>query len=122
MDPGKATRIILNCLTLNAKDGYDVELRIMVPEEQTICRSKIRMRGGTIFVQKVRKATELVGKVLHQWDDQVSYQTLTLEEIIRSVQRADVANYLQEDSSIIKEYVTTVMTKQPRKPQEELNV
>jgi len=122
MDPGKATRIILNCLTLNAKDGYDVELRIMVPEEQTIYRSKIRMRGGTIFVQKVRKATEVVGKVLHQWDDQVSYQTLTLEEIIRSVQRADVANYLQEDSSIIKEYVTTVMTKQPRKPQEELNV
>jgi len=122
MDPGKATRIILNCLTLNAKDGYDVELRIMVPEGQTIYRSKIRMRGGTIFVQKVRKATEVVGKVLHQWDDQVSYQTLTLEEIIRSVQRADVANYLQEDSSIIKEYVTTVMTKQPRKPQEELNV
>ena len=122
MDSGKATRIILNCLTLNAKDGYDVELRIMVPEGQTIYRSKIRMRGGTIFVQKVRKATEVVGKVLHQWDDQVSYQTLTLEEIIRSVQRADVANYLQEDSSIIKEYVTTVMTKQPRKPQEELNV
>ena len=122
MDPGKATRIILNWLTLNAKDGYDVELRIMVPEGQTIYRSKIRMRGGTIFVQKVRKATEVVGKVLPQWDDQVSYQTLTLEEIIRSVQRADVANYLQEDSSIIKEYVTTVMTKQPRKPQEELNV
>jgi len=122
MDSGKATRIILNWLTLNAKDGYDVELRIMVPEGQTIYRSKIRMRGGTIFVQKVRKATEVVGKVLHQWDDQVSYQTLTLEEIIRSVQRADVANYLQEDSSIIKEYVTTVMTKQPRKPQEELNV
>jgi len=57
MDPGKVTRIILNWLTLNAKDGYEVELRIMVPEEQTIYRSKIRTRGGTIFVQPIQKAT-----------------------------------------------------------------
>jgi len=119
MDPGKATRIILNWLTLNAKGGYEIELRIMVPEEQTIYRSKICMRGGTIFVQQIRKATELVGKALHQWVDRVNYQTLTLEEIIRSVQRADLTNYLQEDSNILKDYVATVMTKQPGDPQEE---
>ena len=102
MDPGKATRIILNWLTLSAKNGYEIELRIMVPEEQTVYKSKIRMRGGTMFVQQIRKATELVGKALHQWNDQVNCKTLTLEEII-SVQRADFANSLQENTSILQE-------------------
>jgi len=32
MHPGKTIRIVLNWLTLNAKDGYEIELRIPVPE------------------------------------------------------------------------------------------
>jgi len=39
MNPGKAARLILNWLTLNTKNGYDIELRIMVPEERMVCRS-----------------------------------------------------------------------------------
>jgi len=102
MDPGKATRLILNWLTLNAKNGYDIELRIMVPEERMVYRSRIRMRGGAMFVQQTRGAPELVGKALHQWNDHVNYRTLTLEEII-SVQRAELTNSLQEDCSILQE-------------------
>jgi len=60
------------------------------------------MRGGTMFVQQKREAPELVGKALHQWENHVNYCTLTLEEII-SVQRADLANSLQEDRSIVQE-------------------
>jgi len=103
MDPGKTTRLIRNWLTLNAKNGYDIELRIMVPEEEMVYKSRIRMRGGTMFVQQTREAPELVGKALHQWNDHVNYRTLTLEEIIRSVQRADLTNSLQEDCSILQE-------------------
>jgi len=54
----------------------------------------------------------LIGKILHQWDGWVNYQTLTFEEIIRSIQRADVANYLEEDNSLIKDYIETVMTQE----------
>jgi len=77
MDPGKATKLILNWLTLNAKSGYDVELRLMVPEEQMVYRRRIRMRDGTIFVQDTREVPELIDKALHQWNDHVNYPTLT---------------------------------------------
>jgi len=33
MHPGKATKLILNWMTLNAKNGYEIELRLMVPDE-----------------------------------------------------------------------------------------
>jgi len=56
-----------------------------------------------MFVRQTREAPELFGKALHHWDNQVNYRTLTLEEIIRSVQRADPANSLQEDGSILQE-------------------
>ena len=103
MDPGKAMRLVLNWLTLNAKNGYKIELRIKVPEEQMVYKSRIRMGGGTMFVQQTREAPELVGKALHQWDNHINYRTLTLEEIIRSVQRVDLTNSLQEDRSILQE-------------------
>jgi len=103
MDPGKATKLILNWLTLNAKNGYEIQLRLMVPEKQTVSKSKIYMRSGAMFVRQTREAPELIGKALHHWDNQVNYRTLTLEEIIRSVQRADLANSLQEDSGILQE-------------------
>jgi len=51
---GKTTRIILNWVTLNAKNEYEIELRIMVPEEQMVYKSRIRMRSGTMFVQQTR--------------------------------------------------------------------
>ena len=56
-----------------------------------------------MFVQPKREAPELVGKALHQWENHVNYCTLTLEEIIRSAQWADLANSLQEDRSILQE-------------------
>jgi len=102
MDFGKATRVVLNWLILNAKNGYDVELSVMVPEERMVYKSRIRMRGGTMFVQQTREAPELIDKVLHQWNDHVNYRTLTSEEIIRSVQRAELTNSLQEDCSILQ--------------------
>jgi len=102
MKPEIATRLILNWLTLNAKDGYDVEIRIKVPEEQTVYKSKICMRQRTIFIRQTRKTPELISKALHQWDNQVNYRTLTLEEIM-SVQRTDFANSMQEDHSILQE-------------------
>jgi len=118
MHPGKAIRTILNWLTLKAKDGYEIELRIPVPEQQTIYESKLHLKDGTIFVQRIQDAPRLIGKALHQWDINVNYQTLTLEEI-RSVQSADITNLLQEDDSILKDYVATVMKRQPGDPQED---
>ena len=96
MESKTVTRLLLNWLTLNAKEGQDVEIRIDVPEKQTVYKSKISVRQGSMFIRKAREAPELVGKALHHRDDQVNYCTLTYSEILRSVQRADVVNCLQE--------------------------
>jgi len=102
MEPEKATRLILNWLTINAEDGYEVEIRIRVPEEQKVCKNKICMRHGAMYVRQTREAPQLIGKALHHWNDQVNYRTLTLEEIM-SVQRVDLTNSLQEDCGILQE-------------------
>jgi len=107
----------LDWLTLNAKNGYEID--IPVPEEQTNYESKLHLKGGTNFVRRVQDTPRLIGKVLHQWDINVTYQTLTLEEIIRSVQRADITNLLHEGERTLKDYVTTVMEMQPRDSQED---
>jgi len=39
------------------------------------------MRQGTMFVSKTREAPELIGKALHCWPNEVSYSTLTHEEV-----------------------------------------
>jgi len=105
MGPETATRLMLIWLTLNAKDGYDVEIRIRVPEKQTMYKSKMCMRQGAIFVRQTQEAPELIDKLWHQRDNKVNYNTLTLEEIIRSVQRADLINSQHDEDSLLHELV-----------------
>jgi len=56
--------------------------------------------------------------MLHQWNLQVTYQTLTLEEIQSSVNRADATNLLH-DCDVMKSYVTNFVTEQLANSQEE---
>jgi len=50
-----------------------------------------------MFVSKIREATKLNGKALHCWLNDVSYQTLTNDELQRSVERADAVNKIRTD-------------------------
>jgi len=66
MHPGEAIRIVLNWLTLNTTEGYEIELRIPVPEEQTVYESRLQLKDNTIYVRQVQDAPGLIGKMLHQ--------------------------------------------------------
>jgi len=55
------------------------------------------MRQGIMFVSRTRKIPEYIGKALHCWAKDVSYKTLTHDEVQRSVKRADAVNNLKED-------------------------
>jgi len=92
MQPGKAMRIAVNWLTVNAKNGYEIELLMPVPEEQMVYVIGLSSRCRSIYVRYVHAAPGLIGKMLHQRDLQVNYQTLTLEEIQSSVYCAEAAN------------------------------
>ena len=92
MQPGKAMRIAVNWLTVNAKNGYEIELLMPVPEEQMVYVIGLSSRCRSIYVRYVHAAPGLIGKMLHQQDLQVNYQTLTLEEIQSSVYCAEAAN------------------------------
>jgi len=78
----------------------------------------LRLKDNTIYVRPVKVAPGLIGKMLHQWNLQVTYQTLTLEEIQSSVNRADATNLLH-DCDVMKSYVTNFVTEQLANPQEE---
>jgi len=62
--------------------------------------------------------SELSGKILHQWDAQVNYRMLTLEEIKSSVNRAEATNLIF-DCDVMKNYVTNFVTGQLASSQEE---
>jgi len=59
-----------------------------------------------------------MGKTLHQWDSQVTYETLTLEEIQRSVERANATNGIQEHHDAVKDDIDNLAVKQLKRHQE----
>jgi len=109
---------VLSWMTFNAENGHEIELRIPVPEEQAVYVTSIRMKDRTMYVRYVHAAPGLIGKVLHQWDDQVNYRRLTLEEIKSSVNRAEATNLIL-DCDVMKNYVTNFVTEQLANSQEE---
>jgi len=96
MQPETALRLMLNWLILNAKSGHEIQLRVKVPEEQMVYMSSLMLRHGTMYVRCVHIAPELRGKILYKWDSQTTYETLTIEEIQRSIKCANALNDLQE--------------------------
>jgi len=84
-------------MTLNGREGHDYEIHITVPEKQTVYKNQATMRQGGMFIRKTREAPELLGKALHCWPNRVNYNTLTHDEVQKSVLRADAVNNLAED-------------------------
>jgi len=87
-------------------------MRVSAPEEQTVYEVILQCKNRTIFIRRIDNVQRLRGKALHVWDNDVNYQTLTLEEIIKSVQRADMANLLIEDNSDLENVAAMFMERQ----------
>jgi len=64
-----------------SKSGRDVETCIAVPEIQTVYRTTIGMRQGTMFVSETREAPEVIGKALRCWFNEVSHSPSTHKEV-----------------------------------------
>ena len=86
-----------NWWTINAKEEQCAELRVRVPEKQTVYKTQVAMRQGGTFIRKAREAPELIGEALHCWPNKVTYTTLTHDEVQKSVLRTDAVNSLSED-------------------------
>ena len=105
--------LVLNWLTIHAKNGHKIELRISEPEEQKIYASGLLLKHNAIYVQYVYDAPELIGKTLHYWDLPVTCQTLTLKEIQNSVDRANAINLLN-DCDALEHCVNNLATRQTK--------
>lgn len=103
MEPGKVICLILNWLTLHFYRQGNLELRINAEEEKMVYKAKIYLQRGNIRIRKVKKAPQLIGKMLHQWDDQVNYDTLTVGTLVKSVQTADIINERQEVKVLLQD-------------------
>jgi len=119
MQLGKPLRLVLNWLTLNTRNGYEIEMRMQVPEEQMTYTSSLVLKRSAIRVRYIHATPGLLGEVLHQWDTYVSYETLTLEEIQCSVDRANATNAIREKHDIMQNYVDNFVVQQLMSPQEE---
>lgn len=81
MDIDAATKAALNWLVNNSQPGQHYEIRLQVPERQTVFVTQLANRGGTLQIRKVREAPELIGKALYCWRNNVNYQALTYDEV-----------------------------------------
>jgi len=80
-------------------NGRQYEIRLQVPEKQTVYVARLADRNRSLYVVSIRETPELTGKALHCWFRNTSYQTLTHDEIQQSVKRADAVNNIKEDVS-----------------------
>ena len=87
---------MLNWLTMSVKASHTVQLLVEVPEEQRIYTCWLRVSQSNIHVPRVYATPRLMGRVLHKWDPQVTYETLTVKEMQNSIKRANDVNGIQE--------------------------
>jgi len=88
MDRTKAIVIVLNWIMMYAREGHKFDLRI--PSSNKVYETCLSVHKKSIYVQEIREAPELIGKVWHYWGEQVNYQTLTPEKIQNSTYHADL--------------------------------
>ena len=96
MLPAKAIWTVVNWLSINAKDGHELCLRIPVGNSKGVYEAWLVTKARTNYVKSIRKVPELIGKIWHYWDAHVNYQTLTLEKIKNSTYHADLTEYFIE--------------------------
>jgi len=113
MLPGKAIRLVLNWIAINARNEHEIELRMPVLEEQPMVYvASIRMKERTIHVRYVRAAPELIGNISQQWGAYVTYRTRTLKERKKSVINAGGINFFLESIDMQNNDIT-FMAEQP---------
>jgi len=99
----KAMCIIVNWLVNNATPGYEIPLRVPDSLERQIYEAELVTKGRTIYITNIRKAPELIGKLLHCWDEGTNYNTLTMEKIMYSSEHADLIESFPETDNVSKE-------------------
>ena len=103
MVPEKALYIVTTRLVNNATPGYEIPLRVPDSLERQIYEAELVTKGRTIYITNIRKAPELIGKLLHCWDEGTNYNTLTMEKIMYSSEHADLIESFPETDNVSKE-------------------
>jgi len=104
MVPEKALCIVTNWLVNNATPGYEITLRIADSVERQVYEAQLVTKGRTIYITNIRKAPELIGKLLHCWVEGTNNNTLTREKkIMYSSENADLIESFPETDSASKE-------------------
>jgi len=106
MLPNRAIRLVTNWLMINAETGDKVDLRILEPSEQKVYMSDLAVQKTGVYVQRMREVPMSTNEILHIWEPSVNYQTLTLEEIQLSIERAEAAKLLNDCGALEKLSIT----------------
>jgi len=82
---------ILNWIMWCIEFDKPVEIRISDNNEQTVyavALAKTHHRG--MQVQNFKNVPELFGKLLYHWNTEITYERLSVEEIAKSIENADI--------------------------------
>jgi len=94
----QATAQVINWIIWNMEKEDAVTLRLRDEKESTVHEVELKYtRKQGLMVEKVQEKLELWGKVLHHWDTKVTYHTLSLREIMNSIECAEALNSFNND-------------------------
>ena len=84
-----ALQAVLKWIGCNSVTGQTFEIRMRVAQMETTYGLRLSNRAGSIHVTHMCEVTKANENELHCWLPDISYWTLTVDEIQRSMQRAE---------------------------------
>jgi len=91
-----AMQAVLKWIACNSVNGQTYEIRIRVAKVETTYELKLANRSGSIYVTRIREIEKIKERALHCWLPDISYRTLSVDEIHRSIKRADAICKINE--------------------------
>jgi len=94
----QATHYMLTWITWQLKPGEITTIRVFEPNERTAYVIEVihKIKKG-LKIKRITNEPTLVGKVLHHWDNIVTYDTLSVFQIKASTECADTLNSFNDN-------------------------
>lgn len=94
---------VLNWIAWRMPSGKSTEIRLTESEEKdvyTLCIKNTKRKG--LLIKHMKIEPTLTGKILQDWSNFVTYETLSLFEIKASIECAHTLNSFNEDILLTK--------------------
>jgi len=86
--------LLFDWIIHNLKNYNKITLRILEDHTKDVYEMTLQHRGG-LYITEIRLCEELKGKMLYYWNEEITYNNLTVPVIEKSIKLADYCNWLK---------------------------